>query len=60
MYSDNDVFCLAVSDEERRLAKAAQDEKKGGSNIMSAILHLLNELNKEELLTIRDTIDKKI
>ena len=40
--------------------KLAEDEKHSGSNIMSAVLYLLNELNKEELVTLRNTINKKI
>ena len=50
-------FHLVVTEEER---KVAEDEKHSSSNVMSAILYLLNELNKEELVTLRDTIDKKI
>ena len=42
------------------MANAAQDEKQSGTNIMSAILYLLKELNKEELVTLRNTIDKKL
>jgi len=50
-------FHLVVTEEEHKVAK---DEKHSSSNVMSAILYLLNELNKEELVTLRDTIDKKI
>ena len=50
-----------MTEEERRMVKAAEDEKHGGTNITSAILYLLKELNKEELVTtIRNTIDKLI
>jgi len=50
-----------VTKEERELAKEVQDEKKKSStNIMSAILYLLNELNKEELVALHNTIDKQI
>lgn len=49
-----------MTEEERRMVKAAEDEKHGGTNITSAILYLLKELNTEELVTIRNTIDKLI
>ena len=55
----NDFF-LVVTEEERRMVKAAEDEKHSGTNITSAILYLLKELNKEELVTLRNTIDKQI
>ena len=48
-----------MTEEERQMAEAAQD-KTSGTNIMSAILYLLNELNKEELVTLHNTIDKKL
>ena len=46
-----------MTEEEREMAK---DEQQSGTNIMSAILYLLNELNKEELVTLRNTINKQI
>lgn len=49
-----------MTEEERRMVKMVDDEKHGSSNIMSAILHLLNELNKEELVLLHDTINKQI
>ena len=49
-----------MTEEDRRMAKMVDDEKHDSSNIMSAILHLLNELNKEELVSLRNTINKQI
>ena len=51
---------IVVTEDERRMAKTVDDEKHSSSNIMSAILHLLNELNKEELVSLRNTINKQI
>ena len=60
MIAFEDVTNLVVTEEER---KVAEDEKHSSSNVMSAILYLLNKLNKEELVTqlikITNTIDKK-
>ena len=42
------------------MAKMVDDENHSSSNVMLAILHLLNELNKEELVTLRNTITKQI
>ena len=49
-----------MTEEEKRMANAAEDELQSGGNVMSAILYLLKELNKEELVTLRNIIDKKL